>query len=208
MTLSIKHHLIVEQLQLSSMVDSLTSSITFRAQSGDIIGISGTSGTGKSLLLKAVADLIPHQGFVSLNGKSQEDVEPDKWRKQVMLVPAESQWWLDTVQEHFKELKTEHLQQLGLSDSIKIQNIHQLSSGEKQRLAILRAVEKLPKVLLLDEVSANIDYGNTLNLERLIKEYVQVNQAIVLWISHDQQQLDRISNHQFALTRDGFSELV
>ncbi|MBF0265107.1 MAG: ATP-binding cassette domain-containing protein [Gammaproteobacteria bacterium] len=198
-----KHQLLVDNLNFSVLVDSLTSSYSLHAESGDIIGISGTSGVGKSLLLKALADLIPHQGNIQLNNQSQDTIEPYIWRTKVMLVPAESQWWLETVNEHFNILEEHTLSKLNLTKAIKDKQVHQLSTGEKQRLSVLRALEKQPDVLLLDEVSANLDLNNTIALEKVLIEFVQEQQGIIIWVSHDTHQLERICTKCYQMTYEG-----
>jgi len=59
------------------------------------------SGAGKSLLLRAIADLDPNEGTVKLDGMLREAVPAPHWRSQVTYVAAEPGWWGDTVQEHF-----------------------------------------------------------------------------------------------------------
>ena len=199
----IKHQLVIKNLNFSNTIDSLSSSFSLSAQSGDIIGISGTSGVGKSIFLKGLADLIPHQGFVQLNNQVQNDIAPHQWRKQLMLVPAESQWWHDTVQEHFVAVNEQYLSKLNLNKEILAKPIHQLSTGEKQRLSILRALELQPKVLLLDEVSANLDLQNSMQLEQVIVDYVKEQQAIAIWVSHDSHQLERVATKRLNMTLDG-----
>ncbi|MFV0435944.1 MAG: ATP-binding cassette domain-containing protein [Desulfopila sp.] len=70
---------------------------------GECIGLSGRSGIGKTQLLRAIADLIPHSGTVRLDGVSAEEMEPPSWRCQVGMVPADSVWWHDLVGSHFHQ---------------------------------------------------------------------------------------------------------
>ena len=68
---------------------------------GECVALRGPSGSGKSLLLRAIADLDPHEGEVTLDGVACEMIPAPEWRRQVALLPVESQWWLDEVGEHF-----------------------------------------------------------------------------------------------------------
>lgn len=155
--------------------------------------LSGPSGTGKSQFLKAVADLIEHTGQIRLLGQAQNQLCPEKWRAQVMYFSAETAWWSDTVSQHFETLPdAELLKSLGLKADILQQNPDNLSSGEKQRLALLRGLQYQPKVLLLDEITANLDPKSVLLVEKIVADYIEKNQASVLWISHDEDQQQRV----------------
>lgn len=77
-----------------------------------------------------------------------------------------------------------------------------LSSGEKQRLAILRTMVNLPMVLLLDEPTSNLDQKFTIDVEELIKEYISTYNACCLIVSHDDQQLQRIADRSYEVLKD------
>ena len=65
--------------------------------------MKGPSGAGKTLLLRAIADLDPNQGLVSLEGRDRSTIPGPEWRRLVGYVPAEPGWWAETVGEHFGE---------------------------------------------------------------------------------------------------------
>lgn len=69
---------------------------------GGCLGLSGPSGAGKTLLLRALADLDPHEGIVTLNGTDQCSLPGPAWRRQVGLLPADTLWWHDHVGPHFR----------------------------------------------------------------------------------------------------------
>ncbi len=164
------------------------------------IGLSGPSGCGKSILLKALADLLESKGTLSLKGQASSGIDAPEWRKKVQLIPAESLWWFNTVGEHFRHpINQTQLQQLSLSTDIEQQAVNQLSTGQKQRLALLRALECKPTVLLLDEPTASLDKDNTQKLEAFIQDYLKDNKASALWISHDPEQLNRVSTQQLSM---------
>ncbi len=175
---------------------------------GECLGISGSSGSGKTRLLRVIADLDEHQGSALLDGSPCESMPAPDWRRQVGLLPAESLWWFDRVAEHFPE-KQSDLSALGFDDSILQQSVSRCSSGEKQRLAILRCLANQPRVVLLDEPTANLDADNTARVEALIQDYLDSTQACCIWVSHNHEQLQRMSNRQMVLIdgelREGFS---
>ncbi|MCB1125112.1 MAG: ATP-binding cassette domain-containing protein [Verrucomicrobiae bacterium] len=66
------------------------------------LGLSGPSGAGKTLLLRSLADLDPHEGTVTLDGTAQHALPGPAWRRQVGLLPADTLWWHDHVGPHFE----------------------------------------------------------------------------------------------------------
>lgn len=172
--------------------------LVFKAQ--QCIGLSGPSGCGKSVLLKAIADLIDSNGEMTLEGVPCHNIEAPEWRLKVQLIPAESLWWHTTVGEHFQRpIKQNDLARLSLDSDIEQHPVNQLSTGQKQRLAILRSLEKKPMVLLLDEPTASLDTDNTERVEALIHKYLQDHKASALWVSHDPEQLKRVASNVFTM---------
>jgi len=169
---------------------------------GQCVCLSGASGSGKSLTLRALADLDPHEGEVALNGDKAADISGPVWRRQVGLLPAESRWWCDTVGEHFKEIDEALLAKVGFNHDVMQWQINRLSTGERQRLALLRLLANQPRALLLDEPTASLDRENILRIESLIAEYRQKHDIAVLWVSHDAEQINRVCSRHVKI-RDG-----
>lgn len=161
--------------------------------------LSGPSGTGKSLLLRAIADLIPHTGEVWLGEQSCVRTRPERWRHDVGFLPAESQWWHDTIGEHFAQYDEEMFSMLGFDESVLSWEVSRCSTGERQRLALIRLLMQQPKALLLDEPTANVDEVNTQQIEAIIKEYRLQQQIPVLWVTHQQDQIKRIATQHIIL---------
>jgi len=184
--------------------------VSLSIATGEVVCISGASGSGKTRLLRAVADLEPHGGDCLLGDIRQSETPAHRWRRQVMMVPAESQWWHETVGEHFDaEAEAEAggapadaLQALDLPDEAMTWSIDRLSSGEKQRLALIRALVREPRALLLDEPTANLDAESIRRVERWLLEIIQHRELPTLWVAHDAEQIRRVSNRQFRI-RDG-----
>ena len=172
----------------------------------ECVTFSGPSGAGKTLMLRAIADLEPHEGQVCLDNERAIEISPHQWRKKVGMLPAESQWWYDTVKEHFQEIQESWFKMLGFEKDVMTWQISRLSSGERQRLALLRLLGNRPKVLLLDEPTANLDSENTLKVEKLLHMYRTQQQSALLWISHDPGQIRRVGTRHFILQNGRLEE--
>jgi ABC-type iron transport system FetAB ATPase subunit len=183
------------KLNLSAILSHLPLAFDFTVQGGSCMGISGPSGIGKSVLLKAIADMIPHRGNIFLDSVECMEYPAPQWRKKVALLPAESQWWFEQVGEHFTDFNEQLFSHFGFDKDVMNWQISHLSSGEKQRLALIRLLLNKPEVLLLDEPTANLDQLNLEKVEALITDYRLHDQLPVLWISHDQEQLNRVSQN-------------
>lgn len=165
---------------------------------GQCIGVSGESGSGKTRLLRAIADLDEHGGQVYEENIAQDQVKAHEWRRRVALLPAESQWWFDTVDQHFNT-QAKYIEALGFDQDVIHWNVSRCSSGEKQRLSILRMLSNCPRVLLLDEPTANLDSSNIARVEDFIGNYLSEHNAIAIWVGHDAAQLERVSQQQYHL---------
>ena len=181
--------------------------LDLKVEPGHCVGIAGPSGAGKSLFLRAVADLDLHEGQMWLDGFEAATMPAPQWRRQVALLPAESAWWYDTVGEHFDGPPPHGLEQLGFDRRIMAWQVAHLSSGERQRLALLRVLGNQPRVLLLDEPTANLDEANTQKVEALVAEYLKNSQPAVVWVSHDLDQLQRWCDPIFTLAQGQMSLL-
>lgn len=189
----------MSQLVINRLACRHIKNATFSIETSQIVSLSGESGSGKTLLLRAIADLDPHQGGVFLNGQDRKTIPAPKWRKKVGLLLAESQWWYPRVGEHFDQLKQTYLEQLGFENDVMNWFVNRLSTGEKQRLAMIRLLCNSPAVLLLDEPTASLDMNNIEKAEKLVLDYVASNHTSVLWVSHDTAQAERIASLHFRI---------
>ena len=174
-------------------------SVTLAWAAGRCIGIKGPSGSGKTLFLRALADLDAHTGRAWLDGQACETVPAHVWRRQVGLLPAESAWWHDTVEEHLPDVNAGWLEALGFGREVLAWRIDRLSSGERQRLALLRLLTNRPRVLLLDEPTANLDPVNTERVETFLAGYRRENNPVLVWVGHDSAQLERCCDTVFTM---------
>lgn len=165
---------------------------------GSCVALGGPSGSGKTLLLRAMADLDDHQGEVYLDGRECRQMDAPSWRRRVAMLPAESAWWRDRVDDHFR-VDAADLARVGLPTEATTWAVSRLSSGEKQRLALLRLLANHPRALLLDEPTSNLDQDAITRVEQLIAEYRRDNNAAVLWVTHDGAQAARVAEQRLRL---------
>lgn len=179
--------------QCNNLYTHVGGPFSFQIEKGECMTISGKSGTGKTLLLRALADLDEHRGDITLAGITQSQIPAPEWRKKVMYLPANSSWWFETVGEHFFSDTGIMWEKLDLDSSLKESSPDKISSGQKQRLALIRGLQYKPQCLLLDEPSSHLDEENSLAVESLISEYLSLKESCVVWVTHQSKQLDRFS---------------
>ena len=166
---------------------------------GECLALSGPSGSGKTLLLRAIADLDANQGEAYIDNHSRSQMTAPKWRRMAGFLPAESSWWLSIVGDHFPRIDSKLLSQLGFTPNCLSWEVNRLSTGERQRLALARLLAHSPKVLLLDEPTANLDQENIERVEALIGNYRQKIESAVLWVSHSKSQRRRVSDRSLTI---------
>jgi ABC-type iron transport system FetAB ATPase subunit len=169
---------------------------------GGCVTLAGPSGCGKTLLLRAIADLDPHGGEAFLDELAQSSVPAPEWRHRVGMLPAESHWWHERIGEHMTDAPADLLQALALPDDCLSWEVSRTSSGERQRLALVRLLSRSPQALLLDEPTANLDRNSGRLVEETILAYRRRTAAPVLWISHDPEQRCRVGEQSW-LIRNG-----
>ena len=168
--------------------------------SGECVVLAGPSGSGKSLLLRAIADLDPNEGDVRLDGTARETISAPDWRRNVVYVASESGWWNATVGDHFATPSAARalLNDMALPADALAWSVERLSTGERQRLALLRALVLAPPILLLDEPTSALDREATLKIEALLLRRLATGVAILL-VSHDSRQAERLSARRLAM---------
>ena len=172
--------------------------VSFMVGKGDYVSVSGPSGSGKSTLLNAIGGLIhPDSGEILYNGKSiyqQNGKYLNAYRKrdvgfmfqQFNLMPyltvAENIRLACYQKSHTRAIHP-YLEKCSLVD-IKEKYPSELSVGEKQRAAFIRAIISDPVLLLADEPTGNLDPWNSKILLSLVEEYHEKGGTVVL-VSHD-----------------------
>lgn len=170
---------------------------------GEFISIMGPSGSGKSTLLNMIAALdTPDSGDILIEGKSLlneiEDVASYRARTVGFIFQLHNLLPYLTALENIlipmfevkaprgKKIRRARklLEEIGLKDRMR-SFPPQLSGGERQKVAIARALANNPRIVLADEPSGNIDSESSEQVLRLLKEFQQRNKVTVILVTHD-----------------------
>ena len=174
-------------------------SLTF--ERGEFVAVTGESGSGKSTLLRVICGLVPlDDGDLLLHGESCFSCSPEEWNeircREIGMIwqdykLIEHYTVMDNVimalriagiEEDVQERASEALQRAGLKD-YENHKAGQLSSGQKQRLAIARAVAVSAPIILADEPTGNLDHQSSLEILRLLRDVAK--DSLVIMVTHD-----------------------
>lgn len=177
--------------------------INFSIAPGEFKLITGPSGCGKSTLLKIIASLLsPSEGTIQFKGQDYTSLSPEQYRQQVSYCAQTPALFGETVYDNLifpwqiRDKRTEpdtflgFLTRFGLPEETLSKSINDLSGGEKQRISLIRNLQFLPDVLLLDEITSALDEENKHNVNDIIHRYVREKNIAVLWVTHDKDEIE------------------
>ena len=190
----------VDNLSIANERQAIIKQLSFEIQQGEFVSITGQSGSGKSTVLKFLAQLndptLKVSGSYQLLGKDVNDYSPIELRQIVSYFYQTPSLFGDTVRdnlafpyeirhEEFDEQRAiEMLNNVDLSQSFLDKNIKSLSGGERQRVALIRNLMYPSKVLLLDEISSALDFNTRQIIWSWLEKYRQEHGATILMVSH------------------------
>ena len=196
--------------------------ITLRVDRGDHIVITGSSGAGKSSLLKALmGGLSGVTGTISLDGIELTNHSVENYRSRIIYIPQEPQLGAENVRDAlllpftFKRNAGTHptdrqiealLAEVGLYPEIQEASCNSLSGGERQRIAIVRSLLLNKTIIVADEVTSALDPANKNSVMNLLFK----QNHTILSVSHDKDWIERCSRvitmHQGSLTKEHGNE--
>ncbi len=188
--------------------------VTFEVADEEIMVILGPSGSGKSTLLRLIAGLEPpDEGRVLLDGRDLGGVPPHQRHIGLMfqefaLFPHLNVFEnvafglrMQRLPEHeIRERVHALLSQVGLS-GYERREIHTLSGGEKQRVALARSLAPRPAMLLLDEPLGSLDRALREQLMGEIREILKAERMTALYVTHDQSEAMAVADRVLILHR-------
>ncbi len=174
--------------------------VNLMVEQGDIVGIRGINGSGKTMVLRAIAGLIRVDGSVEIGGKKMEPGECPKDIGVLVEMPGflpeftgkKNLQLLGMLQEGVTEEDIdEAMNAVGLDPKDR-RHYKKYSLGMKERLGIAQAILKKPKLILLDEPTNGIDSDGIQMLEELLWRLKEAGSTIVV-TSHDRDFLDAVT---------------
>ena len=152
--------------------------------------------------MRALADLDQHSGEIQLGEQAQQTTSPPAWRKQIGYLPADAIFWTETMAQYFDRFADHYvndlIQTLQLNNLLSLP-LNKLSSGEKQRFALVRLLANKPSALLLDEPTSHLDPELSLVVESTLTQYQQAHDCPMLLVSHDEAQCARITGQRLSM---------
>ncbi len=196
-------------LRVRGLLGAVNGPFDLDVADGGCAVLTGPSGVGKSLLLRMIADLDPHDGDAWLDDQAGAALPAPSWRRAVTYLAAESGWWGEIVREHMAvpARVPALLAPLGLAPALLDAPVARLSTGERQRLALVRALIQAPRFLLLDEPTSALDHDTALRVEALLDAVRTEGTGLVI-VTHDPAQATRLGGERYEVGRTGLSRLV
>lgn len=196
--------LALDHVSLSFGEKVILDDVSFRIEAGEIVGIIGKSGMGKTSLIKVMSALMDaNSGFVAFNGKTLMGPSQKLIPGYEDLQVVNQDFALDpyhTVEENVRE-KVLHLPKEERTDlidevldltelsALKSRKAHTLSGGEQQRLALARALACEPLMLLLDEPFVHLDQALRYRMMHYLLRLNEVRNTTIVIVSHDGAEL-------------------
>lgn len=196
---------------------TLLAATDFSLAAGERVAITGPSGSGKSVLLRALALLDPLDGGrVLWHGHAVDRHAIPHYRRRVAYVRQRPALVEGSVEDNLRypyslhayrdvrfdrELAARLAKAAGRNEDFLSKRAGDLSGGEAQIAALIRVLQLTPEVLLLDEPTASLDPESARAIEALVADWFEADRAAraSIWVSHDPAQAARVGQRRFAM---------
>jgi molybdopterin-binding protein len=206
-------------ISLSHISNFILRGVDLDINQGELIVMVGPSGAGKTTLLNVMAGLIPYQGRVMFGGRSVDRLPPHRRQvgylfQDLLLFPhltVEKNLLLAIrrldLSRREKQARAEEILTLCRLAHLRARLPGDLSGGEKQRAALARAIASLPKILLLDEPFASLDFRTARYLRQEFKRLQKHLALTTLFVTHNLHEAQELAD-RIAVLRAGRLESV
>lgn len=177
-------------LKVENLHYSILDNVNLSFEPGKLYGIIGPNGSGKTTFLKCLCAIWkPLQGRITFDGCSLLDLDRQVLSKIITYVPQNTTLYFDFTVEEFVQMACaqpaidQYLEEVHISH-LKHRFVNQLSSGEKQRVYIARALATEAPILLLDEPTSSLDIKHQWEIWELIKRLSHQGKTLIM-STHD-----------------------
>ncbi len=199
---------------------NILNDVTFSMEAGKLTALLGVNGVGKTMLLKCLAQRLPHQGSCQLESTCLEHLSVRELAKRISYIPQRSGLqislpvldvvmmaynpWLGLLEHPSQGQKQKALEALAAVGSSELaeQDYQTLSEGQKQLVYLARTLIEQSKLLLLDEPDSALDFQNRHQILYKLRNLVEKEQKTALLCLHDPQLALRFC-HKLLLLKDG-----
>ncbi|HKW81599.1 MAG TPA: ABC transporter ATP-binding protein, partial [Casimicrobiaceae bacterium] len=200
-------YLSIEALTVSYGATRVLDRVTLSVERGEMIALLGSSGCGKTTLLRSIAGfVIPDAGTISVGGKDITRLPPET-RETAMMFQSYALWPHMTVADNIgyglrMRGRPKSAIEARVGDMLKLLQLEgfgprpvtQLSGGQRQRVALGRALAIDPHLLLLDEPMSNLDYKVRLELRHELRALQQRIGITAVYVTHDREEALTLSD--------------
>lgn len=208
--------IVVKNLGCSYGTRSVLREVSFSVEKGTLLSVLGPNGVGKSTLFRCLLGSLPYEGSITVDGEELCHLSPGKRAKKIAYIPQNHRPTfgysvLDTAlmgttrqispflspgKEQVEQAR-EALCRVG-ADHLETRSFERLSGGEQQLVLLARALAQQAEILVMDEPTANLDYGNQLRVLQLAKDLSREGYTILI-STHDPQHTLRFADRVLAL---------
>lgn len=187
--------------------------INIEIQEGELVGIIGHTGSGKSTLIQHLNGLLkPHSGRIFIDGvdiwESKEILQKTRFKVGLVFQYPEYQLFEETVykdiafgptnlgfsKDEIKQAVMDACECVGIKQELLEKSPFELSGGQKRRVAIAGVIAMKPKVLILDEPTAGLDPKGREKILAMIKDYHKQEKTTVLLVSHSMEDVAKFAS--------------